>query len=201
MNRTEMVKARAKKLSEMSDVNLVDAIVKYFEENAAMPGEKALKDFAISLKTELDAHIGVGLLSQTRMDLIEEFSSLCVKEVKLKNVRAVNETKKNADLDAVKAGDLPMVLADAKLIPVNTMKNVYEMNGMINGDEDGHRFVNICDAKDGSFEFAALPGGFQKNHALQHGMDVTVIASDYSNGKFANMSYTMLIDLGQKIAV
>ncbi len=199
MNRKEMVKERMEKLSGLSDEELVRAVVSYFGQNATMPGEKAVKDNASDLLAMFKVKPGHKLTGCYRKELIEEFASLCIKEVKLKNVTVKNETKQNADHGGLKAGDLPMVLIDTRFLPENSMKNVYEMSGMISGDEDGHRFVKIYDTGTGCFEFASLPDGFQKNHTLQHGMDITVIATDYSNGKFANMSYTLLIDLGQRI--
>ena len=67
-----------------------------------MPGEKAIKDYALSLKGEFDVDAITGLLSEVRNDLIEQFASLCVKEMKMKNVQVVNDTKKNKDTDGTK---------------------------------------------------------------------------------------------------
>ena len=95
MNRKEMVQARVEKLQKLSDADLVQTIVRYFEKNHTMPGEKAIKDYALSLKGEFDVDAITGLLSEVRNDLIEQFASLCVKEMKMKNVQVVNDTKKN----------------------------------------------------------------------------------------------------------
>ncbi len=54
MNRKEMVQARVEKLKKLSDADLVQTIVRYFEKNHTMPGEKAIKDYALSLKGEFD---------------------------------------------------------------------------------------------------------------------------------------------------
>lgn len=191
-----MVKTRTEALSELTDIQLVDTIISYFKQNATMPGEKSLKDYALSLKSELDGNVITGLLAQVRNDMIEEFASLCVKEVKLVNVQAENDTKKNKDTDGRKASELPLVLADAKPIPVNTIKNIYNMNAEISSES----MVCIGTAEDGERSvLASLPNGFKKNHPALAGMNGTVIASDYSNGNFANMSYRMLIDLGQNL--
>ena len=199
MNRKEMVKTRTEELTKLSDMQLVDSIVKYFEQNATMPGEKTIKDYALSLKGEFDGNAINGLLSQVRNDLIEEFASLCVKEVKLKNVTAANETKKNEGSATLRASDLPMVLTDTKPIPVNTMKNVFTLPASICEGNTGNT-VCFMNADNKLQTFAALPAGFGKNHPTTADMDCIVIATDYSNGKFANMSYSMLIDLGQRLA-
>lgn len=204
MNRTEMVNARADKLSKLSDKGLIYAILEYFRENATMPGEKAIKDHAAGLADMLEGNPGYGLTDSARKELIEEFSSLCVKEVKLKNVQVANETKKKLDYfhDQIEAGimrkvsDLPMVLKDTSPIPVNAMKNIYEMPGDI--FDSGHT-VRIKEENGSDFVLASIPEGFVKNHRTLYGMDGTVIVTDYSNGKFANMSYTLLVDLGQTI--
>ena len=133
MNRKEMVQARVEKLQKLSDADLVQTIVRYFEKNHTMPGEKAIKDYALSLKGEFDVDAITGLLSEVRNDLIEQFASLCVKEMKVKNVQVVNDTKKNKDTDGTKVTDLPMVLKDIVPVsnPANTVKNVYELPATI----------------------------------------------------------------------
>lgn len=197
MNRTEMVKERTNELHRMSDKKLVCTILSYFEKNATMPGEKAIKDNAASLMAMFEQNPEYELLTSFRNELIEEFASLCVKEVKLKNVQAMNETKKNADEDKPKASDLPMVLTDAKPVPVNTMKNIYSMNAVIS-ETDGLVHVMLDYKTD--FCLGTLPRGFKKNHRTIAGMNAVVVAADHSNGKFRNMSYSLLIDLGQDLA-
>lgn len=197
MTRKEMVTKRAEKLSQLSDMQLIDTIVKYFEQNATMPGEKALKDYATSLKNEFDGNAITGLLSEVRKDLIEQFASLCVKEVRIKPTVA-NDTKKNKEAKKLLASDLPMELTDIipVPVPVNTTKNVYVMAASISG-ENG---IQLITESIPSYELGSFPAGFIKNHKTLEGMKGVVIATDYSNGKFANMSYKMLIDLGQSIA-
>lgn len=194
MNRIEMVKARTAQLEKLDDIQLVDAVITYFKTNRTLPGQKALKDFALGLKAEFNGTAMTGLLSQVRKDLIEEFASLLVQEVKLVNVRALNENKPNRDKAGTKASDLPMVLKDVQPIPVNNVKNTYEMGAYITG-----RGVYNEDGLDTGDVFAILPKGFVKNHPGMDGFTGTVLASDHSNGKFANMSYRLLIDLGQTL--
>lgn len=191
-----MVNARAEELSRLSDRGLVCAIRGYFRENATMPGEKAVKDYAFGKTCRGKTWTIDRLTISARKELIEEFSPLCVKEVKLKDIRVANETKKNAGTTARKASDLPMVLKATNLALINTMKNVYEMPASIS--DDG-RTVCIKDGNGSDFILASIPEGFAKNHRTLGGMEGTVIATDHSNGKFANMSYTLLVDLGQRI--
>lgn len=196
MTRKEMVDALTAKLEKLNDAQLVDAIVRYFEENRTLPGEKALKDQALALKAELDGNAITGLLSHVRADLVEEFASRCVKEVKLRNVHVLNETKKNRDADGLKASDLPMVLADTQPTKMNAMKNIYGMDAVIPA---AGGTVCVGNAPAVRVELADLPAGFVKNHTMLPGMSATVVATDYSNGKFANMSYLMLVDLSQTL--
>ena len=100
-----------------------------------------------------------------------------------------------------------MVLKDMVPVPVNNVKNIYELPVVIlpaiNLDTDTGLVDNIvCVKEDGKepFTLGDLPKGFKKNHPELSGMTATVIATDYSNGKLDNMSYTMLIDLSQHIA-
>ena len=198
MGRIEMVNARTEALSKLTDMQLIDTIVKYFEKNATMPGEKALKDFAVNLKNEFDGSAITSMFSEIRKNLIEQFASLCIKEVKLTNVMAANDTKKRKEQNGTfpMASELPMVLKDTTPIQVNAMKNVYEMPAVVMLDS----IVSIPDISTENEEpqaFATLPAGFTKNHPSLNNMKAAIIATDYSNGKFANMSYSMLIDLCQ----
>lgn len=191
MKRMEMVKARTEQLKGLSDLGLINAVIAYFENNATLPGQKALKDFALDLKKEFDGNVITGILSQVRDDIIEQFASLLVCEVKIKNVAAMNENRPNRDKEGTKASDLPMVLTDVQPVPVNVIKNSYEMPVRVMGGS--------VYSEDGMFplELGSLPKGFVKNHRAMDGLAACVIVTDHSNGKFANMSYRMLIDLGQ----
>lgn len=195
--RKEMVERRTEELSKLNDLQLVATIVKYFEQNATLPGEKAIKDCALSLKAEFDGNVITGLLSQVRGDLIEEFASLCVKEVKLKNVMPQNATKKNKDAKAFLTTDLPMELIDVRPARLNVMVNTYGLAATVSASEK-----HSCMTEDVPYHtVGSLPEGFKKNHRNIGGMKALVVATDHSNGKFANMSYRMIIDLGQKLAV
>lgn len=198
MNRAEMVTARKEELSKLSDVGLVGAILDYFEANKTMPGEKSLKDTAQKFAAEFDDGSMTGILTDYRKEMIDEFASILVKEIHIKNVAALNETKKNKDTDELKASDLPMSLVDTKPGKlVNTVKNVYEMEAFISAGntvayENGTAAANVS--------LADIPEGFKKNHPAIAGMKGTVVVTDHSNGNFSNMSYRMLIDLGQNLA-
>lgn len=189
MGRTEMVTARTEALNALTDTELAGAIVAYFAGNSTMPGEKDLKDRASILSAELEEGKITGFTSEVRRDMIEEFTGVLVKETKIKDNVVLNENKKNKDADGLKASDLPMVLKDAMPIPTNTMKNIYELPVSI--DTEGNVLT------EGGEKLGMIPAGFQKNHKGVYGMTGTVIATDYSNGKFANMSYSLIIDLGQ----
>lgn len=206
MNRAEMVKIRTEELSRLSDTQLVDTIAEYFRQNMTMPGEKALKDLAAGFAEELEK-MGTGILSEVRRDMIEEFASICVKEVRLKKVKVVNKTKQNKDAKEIHASDLPMVLSDEKSIWGQNTKTIkyqvrflynmvlYNMIGTIPETGDRVRIPWVGD----DITLAFIPEGFRKNHKTLAGMQGTVIATDYSNGNFANMSYSLLIDLGQNL--
>lgn len=201
MNRAEMVKARTEELYKLTDIQLVDMIISYFKQNATMPGEKAIKEYALSLKAEFDGNAITGLLTQVRGDLIEQFASMLVKEVKMRKVLIANETKKRMKEGGTLplASDMPMYLVDSKPVdvPVNTMKNTYEMAVQVSDHDD----LSCITESDPSYNLGVvLPKGFRKNHTTLAGMKAVVHATDHSNGKFANMSYRMLIDLGQSLA-
>lgn len=204
MSRIELVNERVKELNAMTDMELAEAIVKYFKENATMPGERLIKEWAGSITGEFTERVITGLLSDVRKEIIEEFASLCVKETRLKNVRVLNDTKKTRDAVGRRAHDLPMVLKDVRP-KGGVVTNVYEMPVLIQtaADLDTLETTNTVAFRDENNHMlilADLPEGFKKNHKEIANMQATVVVTDHSNGKFANMSYRLLIDLGQTAA-
>ena len=109
MGRLEMVENRKAELEKLSDVELVNAIARYFENNHTMPGEKDLKDTALMLLSEFTDGSMTGLISQLRDTLIETFASVCVKTTKLKHPQAADSTKKNREAGLKLVDDLIMV--------------------------------------------------------------------------------------------
>lgn len=194
MERIQIVNELTQKLNDLADMDLVNTVIAYFESNATMPGEKNVKDMAATLKKDLDANESFGLSSEVRTDLIETFSSLAVKEVKLKNVSVVNATKKNRDMRCRKPYDLQMTLVDTQPTNTNSVRNTYAMDARVNDS-----YAVISDIGPDDF-MASLPKGFLKNHPGVAGMSATIMATDHSNNKFANMSYTLIVNLAQKIA-
>ena len=204
MDRSEMVKARIAELEKLDDFQLVDTVLEYFKQNATLPGQKRLKTFAQDLKAEFDGKAIQGMLPQMRKELIKDFASILVREVHLKNVRAMNANKPNRDKAGCKMKDLTdtgaMAPAGSESIPINGTKDSYTMPVHI---KDGSVYPSLGrglfkdEALASGAAFAQLPGGFLTNHKALDGMEATVVAGDYSGGKFANMSYRLLIDLGQ----
>lgn len=190
MGRTEIVNARAKELNELTDMDLAKEIVSYFQENSTMPGEKDIKTRATMLWDELSQEEIHGVTSEVRKDLVEEFASLLVKEVKVKGILSLNENKVNKGTEGMKASDLPMVLTDVD--PV-ARKETYEMPVLI---DNGY---NVC-TEDGRV-VGMLPNGFKKNHAHVKGMSGTAVVTDYSNSNLANLSCRLIIDLGQPVVM
>lgn len=176
-SRSEMVKAEIQKLQSLTDFQLAQTICRYFKENQTMPGEKALKDMAKDLTAELGGEATTQLIGQVRDDLIEQFASLCVKEVKLTKV----------------------TVKDSMNIPgmtkmENTEKNTWYLPVTI--DDQGHAVT----LDENALSIGMLPDGFRKNHRTVSGMQVSLLMTDHSNGKFKNLSWTLIVDLGQTLA-
>lgn len=198
----DMRAERAKQLSKLSDYDLLKTISAYFKRNHTMPGEKQLKDTANQMLAEFDedTQAVTTLMEPVRAELIRSFADACVKAAPLKYVGVRNDTKRNRKDETAKlplASDLPMTLCDAVPVQVkdNTvMKNVYEMPGSLNLIETS---VYATDKEHNLLKFylGKITRGVYKNHYSETPIDCTVVATDHSNGKFANMSYTMLVDL------
>lgn len=196
--RNEMVTRRIGLLSGLTDLDLAKTISGYFENNHTMPGEKWIKDTANQMLSEFDTEDATMLLPDVRRSLIEAFAEVCVKSMPIRYVEVANETKKNRETKLRRAGELPMTLSEAVPVPVkdNTvMKNIYEMPASLNIAEKSIYVKDTQDRNLLAFYLGKITKGFYKNHFSKAPMDCTVIATDHSNGKFANMSYHMLVDL------
>lgn len=196
--RDEMIKRRIGMLSGLSDLQLAQTISAYFENNHTMPGEKWIKDTANQILDEFDGEGSTMMLAPVRQSLIEGFAAACVKSMPVRYVEVVNETKKNRDSKLRKASDLPMTLSEVIPVPMkdNTVvKNIYEIPASLNVME---KSIYVKDAQNENilaFYLGRITKGFYKNHFIKQPVDCTVVATDHSNGKFANMSYQMLVDL------
>lgn len=182
MIREKLVQERAAKLARLDNRELVDTIAAYFKQNRTMPGEKRLKDYVTAYLADRTADLPAD-------GFLTEFASVCVKDVRIEHVTVQNETKKAKELSGPKVSDLPMVLSDIRPADGRVIDS-YTMQVLIISDG------NVCIA-DTMTPFGRLPKGFLKNHPAVEGMYGTVIATDFSNGKLANMKYRMVIDLAQ----
>ena len=181
-SRSEMVNARIEELQTLTDFQLAQTINRYFEENRTLPGEKALKDMAKDLTAELGGEATTQLIGQVRDDLVEQFASLCVKEVKL--------TKAIANDQACRIHMTPVNL---KSPGVNKENETWQLPVRI--DEQGHAVTLDKDA----VSIGMLPDSFRKNHGTVSGMEASLLMTDYSSGKFKNLSWTLMVDLGQTL--
>lgn len=192
MNRIDVVNARAEALKGMSTEAVVSFTRNYFKENKTLPGEKKIRSAAEQLAAELGQEADPKTLSYDHNEMAEIVADAVVKEIKLHHVTTLNETKQNKDAEGVKPSELPLTLVETMPTKVlNTMRNTYKLD------------ITICDGKavvtdaEEPVILAEIPVNFRNNHTAIEGMRGTVLATDHSNGKFANMSYSLILDLGQ----
>ena len=113
------------------------------------------------------------LLPEAKMDMASAFADVAVKETKLTDVEADVET-------------LPLVLSDMQHVFPNVMRDIFSAPVTVEGREvyttNGHTLIGH------------LKAGFYSNFkdSLRKGV---VLATDHSNGKFKNMSYSLLVNL------
>lgn len=181
-SRSEMVNAEIQKLQTLTDFQLAQTICRYFEENQTLPGEKALKDMAKDLTAELGGEATTQLIGQVRDDLVEQFASLCVREVKLTKAVTGDQARR-----------IHMTPVNLKSLGVNEEKETWQLPVRI--DEQGHAVTLDKDA----VSIGMLPDSFRKNHRTVSGMQASLLVTDYSSGKFKNLSWTLMVDLGQNL--
>ena len=173
MPRNYLKNAYIQYLSELTDAQLVDKILAYFNRNKTLPRERSLREYALSLKEEFADGSMTALMPEAKMDMASAFADVAVKETKLTDVEADVET-------------LPLVLSDIQHVFPNAIRNVFSVPVTVEGREvytaDGHTLIGH------------LKAGFYSNFkdSLCRGF---VLATDHSNGKFKNMSYSLLVNL------
>lgn len=186
MKRTDYVAARKEALANLSTEELAIAIGEYFDTHATMPGEADLKKAAEKIVANIAENADFDIDADAKADMIDSFAAIVVREMKVEKLQVQNVTKKNKeDFAILKATDIGLTETgsepgDGK----QPAKKFYEAEARI---EDGKVFV-------GDYEIGSLSKGFVKNNP---GVSVpaTVIATDYSNGKMSNMSYTVVADI------
>ncbi len=186
MTRAQYVEARVAALSKMSLEDLAIAIGEYFDGHATMPGEKDLKDAAEKIVANIAENADFDIDAETKASMIQKFAEISVREMKVEKLQVQNINKENKDDFAVlKPTDLG--LTETESIPAEDKtpaKKIYEAAARI---EDGKVLV-------GDYEVGSLKESFVKNNPGVK-CAATLVATDYSNGKFANMSYTVIADI------
>lgn len=190
MQRAEYIAKRKTALAAMSTEDLAIAIGEYFDNHATLPGEKDLKEAAQKIVENIAQNAEFEISAEAKEAMIDRFAGIAVRELKVEKLQVKNVTKANKDDFAVlKATDLNLV--ETGSIPAEDKqpaKKLYETEARI---QNGKVLV-------GEYEIGSLSDGFVKNNP---GVDVpaTVLATDYSNGKFSNVSYTVIADIAAPV--
>lgn len=186
MQRTEYIANRKEALSAMNTEDLAITIGEYFDSHATMPGEKDLKEAAEKIVANIAENADFEIDAQAKEAIIDRFAGIVVREMKIEKLQVQNLTKTNKDDFAVlKPTDLGLVETGSEpAVDKKPAKKFYKAEARI---EDGKVLV-------GNYEIGSLSAGFKKNNPGVN-CAATVIATDYSNGKFANMSYTVVADI------
>lgn len=186
MKRTEYIDARRNALAAMSTEDLAITICEYFNSHATMPGQKDLKNAAEKIVANVAENPDFEIDAETKESMVTTFSEIAVREIKIKGLQVQNITKKNAeDFSVLKPTDLNLELIET--IPAQDKKpgmTVYETSARI---ENGKVLV-------GEYEVGNLGDGFVTNNP-NVSCDATLVATDYSNGKFSNVSYAVIADI------
>lgn len=186
MTRTEMIDVRRGALRGLSTEELAIKIGEYFDTHATLPGQKDLKNAAEKLIAGIAEDADFDIAPDAKEQMITAFAEIVVREMKVEKIQVKNVTKENKDdFSVLKADALP--LGEAQDVPAEDKipaKKVYTVDARI---ENGIVLV-------GDYQIGSLPDGFVKNNPGVN-CGATLIATDYSNGKFANMGYVVVADI------
>lgn len=186
MQKTEYIANRKAALMELSTEDLAITIGEYFDSHATMPGEKDLKKAAEKIVANIAENPEFEIGEEAKEQMIDSFAKIVVREMKVEKIQVKNITKENKDdFSVLKPTDLGLTeTGSEEASEKKPAKKFYAADARI---EDGK-------VKVGEYEIGSLSDGFVKNNP---GVSVpaTVLATDYSNGKFSNMSYTVVADI------
>lgn len=186
MQRAEYVTNRKQTLAAMSTQELAIAIGEYFDNHATMPGQKDLKDAAEKIIANIAENAEFDIDADAKAAMIDKFADIVVRELKVEKLQVQNVTKANKDDFAVlKATDLGLVETGSEpAVDKQPAKKFYAVDARI---ENGKVMVD-------KYEIGSLSDGFVRNNPGVS-CSATVLATDYSNGKMSNMSYTVVADI------
>lgn len=186
MKRTEYIATRKENLSALSTEDLAIKIGEYFDTHATMPGQKDMKAAAEKIVANIAENPEFDIDADTKAAMIDQFAGIVVREMKVEKLQVQNVTKANKDdFAALKATDIGLIeTGSEEANGKKPAKKFYEAEARI---ENGKVLV-------GEYEIGALSEGFVKNNPNVN-VPATVIATDYSNGKMSNMSYTVVADI------
>lgn len=186
MQKKDYIEARRAELAKMTTEDLAVTIGEYFDTHATMPGQKNLKKAADDIVMNIAENPEFDIPAEDKENLINSFAQIVVREIKVEKLQVKNVNKENKDdASVLKATDIGLVeTGSEEAVDKQPAKKFYEAEARI---EDGKVIV-------GGYEIGSLGEGFAKNNP---GVNVpaTLLATDYSNGKFANVSYTVVADI------
>lgn len=184
--RSEYVAARKEAMANLSTEDLAIKIGEYFDTHATMPGEKDLKDAAEKIVANIAENADFEIPAETKAQMIDRFAQITVREMKLEKLQVQNVSKANKDdFSILKPTDLGLVETGSEpAVDKKPAKKFYQAEARI---QDGKVLV-------GDYEIGSLGAGFIKNNP-NVSVAATLMATDYSNGQFKNMSYTVIADI------
>lgn len=181
MNRTEMVEARKGQLSRMSDRELLQTASAYFVRNWTMPGESEFKNSILDSLDRFERDRDAVLPAKWRAEIIDTFAEISIKELKLKNIRMSREA----------LSELPMALSGTEQSKCG-MRDTYAIPATLSTRD---RLVYVKNRSGFTQAVTDVPKCLA--HRKTNGLTGTMLVTDYSNGNFASLGYTLLIDLAQ----
>ena len=186
MRKNDYIATRKAALETLTVADLAATIVEYFSTHATMPGEKDLKSASMQIVANIAENPDFTIGDEVRESMIDAFANIVVREMKLEKLQVANITKANKeDFSILKPTDLDLVeVASIPAVEKAPAKKIYEIGARIVGGE-----VRI-----GEFVIGSLSKGFAVNNPGTD-CEATLIATDYSNGKFANVSYHVIADI------
>ncbi len=186
MDRNGYIAQRVGTLAAMSTENLAITIGEYFDAHATMPGQKDLKDAAEKIIANIAENPDFDIDKAAKDAMIEGFAKIVVREMKVEKLQVKNVTKANKDDFAVlKPTDLGLTeIGSEPAVDKQPAKKFYSVEGRI---ENGRVMV-------GEIQIGSLNPGFMTNNPGVS-CNATVLATDYSGGKMANVSYKVVADI------
>lgn len=179
----KLVNEKRDELKQMPRDEFIDRILNYSDQNSLnRDSGNRKRDFPVGKIAEGIAADNYNMSEKQYYALVHDFAGI-----------TTPQTKVSGSMQFKDSFDLSQFVGEPA--SVDGAKATYDLGYVLHPEEDGRISVNLR-SEDGELQqIGFAEASFLKNHPITEDVDMRGTVTDYSNGKFKNVSYSMEVDL------